>query len=347
MNYSIFFRTAFLFLSVAIISLQAIAQDGEPALTSMGFDASPIQTSQTTSLRVAFVNNGFTGNVEPANIRVQISLPTSKVYTPSPLNGTSVSGAGGALFTWVYNSTSNLLTGTPIQSIGPGVGGEIIVNIIGATTTPGAVSATANIVFLSQTGLTDDPNNNTRTASLDIDAPLPVTLTSFTATKEGSTAQLSWSTTSETNSDRFEIERSQNGKVWNQIGIRQSNGESSSLKNYSFPDADPLPGENLYRLKMIDKDNTFAYSRIESLTFSSEGVTSFYPNPVAEKLIIKSNDFSTVKNVKIYDASGRTVYQSSATPTNEIDVQNFSSGLYVVQLVSKTGVVITHKIIKQ
>jgi hypothetical protein len=178
-------------------------------------------------------------------------------------------------------------------------------------------------------------------------APLPVTLTSFTVYKEGQRTLLTWTTTIETNSDRFEIERSQKGKNWELIGMQKSNGESTSLKSYSFQDAAPLQGENLYRIKMIDRDLTYAYSRIQSLTFGSDPASSFYPNPVAEKLIIKTGDFSLVKSVRIIDANGRTVYQSVGKPTSEINVQNLSAGLYIVQMVSKNGAVVSQKVIKQ
>ena len=195
--------------------------------------------------------------------------------------------------------------------------------------------------------VTDGEQTAQNTYTLQITGPLPVTLTSFTATKEGQTAQLKWSTTEETNSDRFEIERSQNGKNWDLIGTQISNGESTSLKNYTFSDGKPLNGESLYRLKMIDKDATFAYSRIQSLTFDADLQTSFYPNPVAEKLIIETANFALVKSVKIFDANGKTVYQSSTSPTNQINVQNLSAGLYIVQVINKSGAVISHKVIKQ
>lgn len=181
---------------------------------------------------------------------------------------------------------------------------------------------------------------------VDPTVPLPVTLTSFTVAKEGQTTLLNWATTTETNSDRFEIERSQNGKQWGMIGTKRSNGESTSIKNYNFIDSEPLNGENLYRLKMVDRDGTFAYSRIESISF--EGLSaSFYPNPVAEKLIIKTTDFTLVKSVSIFDASGRAVYQSSSVPSKEINVQNLPSGLYLVQMIRTNGTVITSKIVKK
>ena len=183
-----------------------------------------------------------------------------------------------------------------------------------------------------------------------VEPPLPVTLTSFNARKTdagaegGIKALLSWSTTSETNSDRFEIERSQNGRNWDLIGTRKSNTQSVSERKYDFVDAEPVDGENLYRLRMVDIDGTFAYSRIESLDFSMD--LTFYPNPATEKLLIRVSDFSTVKQVQIYNASGRIVYQSSGKPDREINIGGLPTGLYVMQLVRKNGSVISRKIIK-
>lgn len=272
---------------------------------------------------------------------VSISLNTYTKNIAVATNGTTGTGVGtggksGA--TLVYSLTA---PNTRVSAIPTGFTLAPNGDLSGNPSTAGQGTNTFTVF------VTDGEQTTQNTYTVQITGPLPVTLTSFTATKEGLTAQLKWSTTEETNSDRFEIERSQNGKNWDLIGTQKSNGESTTLKNYTFSDAKPLNGENLYRLKMIDRDATFAYSRIQSLTFASDLVTSFYPNPVAEKLIIKTDDFSLVKNVKIFDANGRTVYQSSATPSSEINVQNLSAGLYIVQMVSKSGAVISHKVIKQ
>ena len=243
--------------------------------------------------------------------------PYTYVIIPPGSGGARVAGTL-ALPGGLSLSTSGLLSGTPTE--------------VGTNTfTVQATDAEGSIIQANFT--------------VQIEEALPVTLVSFSTVKEGESALLKWSTSAETNSDRFEIERSQNGKSWGMIGTKKSNGESLTLKNYNFTDAEPLAGENLYRLKMVDHDGTFAYSRIESLTF--EGITtSFYPNPVAEKLVINTVDISKVKSVQIFDASGRTVYQSS-TPTKEINVQNFASGLYVIKMTQKNGTVVSSKIVKQ
>jgi len=148
----------------------------------------------------------------------------------------------------------------------------------------------------------------------------------------------------ETNSDRFEIEHSLTGKSWNKIGTVASHGESTVKRNYSFTDKNVVNGENLYRLKMIDKDETFAYSSIRNVKFDGLGADlSIYPNPVADKMIIR--DFAQVTNLVISDLNGRTVLQSGATATGEINVKNLTAGMYVVKITRANGVASAQKIV--
>lgn len=186
--------------------------------------------------------------------------------------------------------------------------------------------------------------NNTTSAVTVIDKPLPVTLVSFSATKESGTAFLKWSTTFETNSDHFEVQRSSNGKNWNQIGIVASNGESTSLKDYSFTDIRPMRGENLYRLKMIDKDQSFAYSRIQGVRFEDTVQDlSVYPNPSADFVYIR--DAGNVEKVSVTDLKGNTVYQSGELEKGEINVKNLLAGPYAVKVLRKNGQTTVQKII--
>ena len=83
---------------------------------------------------------------------------------------------------------------------------------------------------------------------------------------------LRWSTASEVNNYGFEILRSaQNDEEsWGKIGFVQGNGTINSPKEYSFIDSD-LPDANQvgYRLKQIDNDGTFAYSKVVSVDLAT------------------------------------------------------------------------------
>jgi hypothetical protein len=175
---------------------------------------------------------------------------------------------------------------------------------------------------------------------------LPVELTFFKAVKENNTAQLTWATTSESNSDHFDIQHSVNGKNWLSIGKSEAMGENKGIKSYSFNHTLPALGENLYRLKMIDRDGTFAYSSIESVNFGSNLMVTLYPNPVSDRLLIDTQHWKNVSGVKLIDLNGRTVYSSDKGKlTNSIDVKSLASGTYLVEISHTNGQVTASKIV--
>ncbi len=176
---------------------------------------------------------------------------------------------------------------------------------------------------------------------------LPVKLIAFTAAKEGREAQLTWSTSEEINSEKFDIERSIDGKKWARIGTVSAGGDVlNTVSHYNFTDTDPAEGENLYRLKMVDRDQTFSYSRIVSLNFKSASMASIYPNPAAEKVKISAKNWETVKTVRIVNTTGQVVYRSDK-PKQEIDIQGLSSGSYVIGLVRDNGTQENVKFVKE
>jgi hypothetical protein len=184
------------------------------------------------------------------------------------------------------------------------------------------------------------------------DAALPVTLVNFEAVKLENTVKLNWSTSSETNSDRFEIERSLDGKQWLKIGTVSSQGESNAEHQYSFTDNYPIKSssskrENLYRLKMVDADATFAYSRIRSVVFGQEGEVALYPNPITigDELNLLTDDIGKIADVRIYDNSGKLVHQLPAS--KRIDTRKLPAGLYMVLIMYTDGSVSSHRVIKQ
>ncbi|MCE7043860.1 right-handed parallel beta-helix repeat-containing protein [Dyadobacter sp. CY312] len=182
--------------------------------------------------------------------------------------------------------------------------------------------------------------------TLGSSASLPVVLTSFKAVKENNTTQLIWATTSESNSDHFDVQHSVNGKNWLSIGRREAMGDNAGLKNYSFNHTTPATGENLYRLKMIDRDGTFAYSSIESVNFGSNQMITLYPNPVSDRLQIGTQQWNNVSGVKLIDLNGRTVYSSAKGKlTNSIDVKSLASGTYLVEITHLNGQVSASKVV--
>lgn len=171
---------------------------------------------------------------------------------------------------------------------------------------------------------------------------LPVTLIAFSATRQEHAALLNWNTSFETNSNRFEIERSGGRTKWAVIGTVDAAGERLSETTYSFLDAVPLPRENLYRLRMVDNDETFAYSRIRSVFFDTE--TAVFPNPVCERLKVTAEN---VKVVQLHNTSGQVVLETSAVPAGGIDIGKLATGIYLVRIELSDGATTVTKIVKE
>lgn len=173
-----------------------------------------------------------------------------------------------------------------------------------------------------------------------ISAPLPVELTSFSATALPGKVELNWTTASEINNSGFEVERSIDGKTFITAGFVKGNGTTTEPKTYSFTDVlqSGLNPKLFYRLKQVDFNGTFAYSNIVEI--NADIPTEFsleqnYPNPFNPTTVISfSLPEKSDVSLKIFDVLGNEI----ATLVNEIkdagryDVQfnasKLSSGVY-------------------
>ena len=163
----------------------------------------------------------------------------------------------------------------------------------------------------------------------------PVTWRTFTAEKSGNAAILKWSTSQESNTDQFIIERSGDGIHFNEIGVRNAAGNSNSISNYSTIDDSPLPGVNIYRIKQTDLDGNFTYSAIKSLTFDfSSGLISVSPNPSKGGIItlkIAGNN-GNVK-VALLNTTGQVLSRFTVNKDkNDLLLPALASGVYYLKI---------------
>jgi hypothetical protein len=173
---------------------------------------------------------------------------------------------------------------------------------------------------------------------------LPVTLISFEARAMDKGVLLSWSTATETNSDRFEIEHSANGKAWTRIGTVRSHGESSSVNKYEYTDSAPQSGENYYRLRMVDSDLTFAYSGIQHVNQENGQAAVLFPNPVSDVLYLNGFEPQQVKEVSLFNSRGQQVIRTARLTKDGIHVGHLDAGLYMVTIKEANGKVRTFKV---
>jgi hypothetical protein len=184
---------------------------------------------------------------------------------------------------------------------------------------------------------------------------LPLSITAFSAKKgDNSSNNISWTTETEINVDKFQVERSADAQHFETIGTVKAVGNSKGQQVYNFVDAQPVSGVNYYRLTTLDVDGTWYLSKIVSVDsrLDKSFSTSVYPNPVGDVLHLLVNDNADAKGltIELKDAVGRVVYtqQVVSVPTNQgIDVSMlpFPSGIYFLT-VSNGSVSTVHKVVK-
>ncbi|MBO2007712.1 beta strand repeat-containing protein [Hymenobacter negativus] len=152
--------------------------------------------------------------------------------------------------------------------------------------------------------------NTAALATLADAAPLPVELSAFTATAEGTSAvHLAWTTASEKNSAYFEVERSTDGEQFAPIGTVAAAGSSSTAHAYKLLDAKLPAGVALlyYRLRQTDSDGTFAYSPVRTVALTGVGAgLALYPNPAPGGAATLAGALPGAV-VTVHDALGRSV----------------------------------------
>jgi hypothetical protein len=166
-------------------------------------------------------------------------------------------------------------------------------------------------------------------ASLTSANPLPIELTDFKIRAVSTGIKLNWTTLSEFNSDRFEIERSNTGLFFTSIDKVPAFGNSLSRRDYEYIDYYPYDGKNYYRLKLVDIDGSYKYSSLTYIDSKTESAPSIFPNPVkrGEKLHVAM--FSG--EAAIFDLSGRPI--ATVKPGDGfIDTTDLTPGIYLVSL---------------
>ncbi len=177
-------------------------------------------------------------------------------------------------------------------------------------------------------------------AMKNIFVTLPVTLSKFTAVKKLEGALIQWTTVAELNNDRFELERSTDGKSFTVITSIKGNGTTSAKNNYSYSDKFPNQGANYYRLVQYDLDGKKSISQIVALTFNfsnngKEFTIVLYPNPSQDKIFVtlRAEENQNVK-VEIYNLQGQQVRQLRFATSELIqsDIQELKTGIYILRV---------------
>ena len=179
---------------------------------------------------------------------------------------------------------------------------------------------------------------------------LPVELSSFSASVIGSSVKLNWRTETEVNNYGFDIERAKvnpNSEIRNpqfsKIGFIQGNGNSNSPKDYLFIDENVNDGKFSYRLKQIDTDGSFEYSKTIEIDLGSTEefeLNQNYPNPFNPVTTI-SFSLPESGNVRltVYNLLGEQIadlineVKEAGVHTINFNASNLNSGIYIYKII--------------
>lgn len=171
---------------------------------------------------------------------------------------------------------------------------------------------------------------------------LPVKFLDFNAAALLNTGVLKWQTTEEHGSKEFIVEHSTNGQTWKEIAVLPAAGNSTALRKYNYTDINPVTGINFYRIKQVDLNANFIYSRTLAIQVGEVAIHyKAYPNPAANLLYIASTkNINEEVMVSVTDVSGKCVVQKKSflmigNPV-AVDLSNFAAGTYFIRISNGT-----------
>ncbi|HEX8425578.1 right-handed parallel beta-helix repeat-containing protein, partial [Hymenobacter sp.] len=310
----------------------------------------------------------------PATFLIAVAQDINSVYTNEPTkgiatnngyqNGDAISNAfdvnGGR-----YNMAA-AITDSGVRSAALASGSNALPAGVTLNSTTGAITVSDRLLLRSGsytvTITTVDVNGGTNTQNVTFtigERPLPVELKEFAVRAVKVNALLDWSTASEKNSDRFEIERSLNGTTFEKIGTVRGQGTTQTTTTYAFTDAGigaKVQGVVYYRLRQVDTDGTVSYSPVRTVRFEAQAAVtaklSVFPNPATSSDRVVTLDLTTLPKgtyqASLLDATGRLIrtYSVEGGVNKEVDVQTLPTGTYIV-VVRGNGLNLSQRLIKE
>lgn len=191
-----------------------------------------------------------------------------------------------------------------------------------------------------------NPPVNSGTATLQSTAAIPVVplglkLLNFEGSLINKNVFLKWVTTNEVNTNRFDIERSADARSWAKVGQKNASGNTAINVNYDYTDdVNGLAGTIYYRLKMLDNDESYAYSNI--LTFNlgkeNDSYVKVYPTVVVkgENVNISFSQNYITGNIVVLNSVGQVVKREQLPDSKSLSIGtgDLAMGTYFVKLVN-------------
>ena len=171
---------------------------------------------------------------------------------------------------------------------------------------------------------------------------LPVEMLYFQGMEDKGTVYLDWATATEIDNDHFEVQRSQDGRDWEVIGVVGGAGTTVEKQTYTFADTRPYVGNSYYRLRQVDYDGKFAYTELILISVKLEAVSfNVYPNPVMDQFTVDIKGinageiapYSIISLQGAFIGQGELVTDEAGRINQEISLGiNQPAGIYILRI---------------
>lgn len=186
---------------------------------------------------------------------------------------------------------------------------------------------------------------------------LPVTITKVNATLQpDASVKISWTSVQETNIDHYEIQRSKDAAGFEYIGRMMARNSGALEQLYQLTDFKPLPGNNFYRIKIVEKDGKVSYSNVVLVVNGSiTAVIKIQPNLISGSHtgIQFTNAPAGKFELTLYSLSGQRLWKQGlqhgggSAYYNLWLPANLSNATYLMQITNADGVTFAQKIVVQ
>jgi hypothetical protein len=170
---------------------------------------------------------------------------------------------------------------------------------------------------------------------------LPVHFQSFYVARQGSSTQLSWSTTQEENNNYYAIEKSTDGHNWKQVAVVMGAGTSSLVNKYSYTDKNISDAVVYYRIRQVDISGNAFYSAIRFLRNNEiSQVTNIYTSSNKTVTIDFNSDVKDNVSIQLINTSGQIIVRkdfSQASYRLIVNAMSASPGVYFVRVSDGKG----------
>ena len=179
--------------------------------------------------------------------------------------------------------------------------------------------------------------DTTTTLDITVASGLPVTLLSFTTNLSADNVATNWQTTAEVNTSSFIVQRSTDGVNFSDLATIAALGSTGHINNYQYTDNGVSDAIVYYRLKMLDNDGKFTYSKVIMITLPAKNSFSIYPNPAHNTVTINNGEFKIDNNtyLTITDMAGKALRSIKVTDKlTTLNIAGLSTGTYLVSMQS-------------